>query len=74
MRDHIQTVVGRYKDVIYGWDVVNEAIADEEGTYLRESEWYKSIGEDYIEIAFRTSGTSWSVCSGVCWKRGHPLT
>jgi N-sulfoglucosamine sulfohydrolase len=53
MRDHIQTVVGRYKDVIYGWDVVNEAIADEEGTYLRESEWYKSIGEDYIEIAFR---------------------
>lgn len=53
MRDHIHTVVGRYKDVIYGWDVVNEAIADEEDTFLRESEWNRIVGEDYIEIAFR---------------------
>ena len=27
LRDHIHTVVNRYKDVVYAWDVVNEAIS-----------------------------------------------
>jgi endo-1,4-beta-xylanase len=51
MRDHIQTVVGRYKGRVNGWDVVNEALA-EDGT-LRQSPWLKIIGEDYIAMAFR---------------------
>lgn len=51
MRDHIKTVVGRYKGRIKGWDVVNEAL-DEDGT-LRQSSWQKIIGDDYIEQAFR---------------------
>lgn len=50
MRDHIQTVVGRYKGRIKGWDVVNEALNDD-GT-LRRTKWLEIIGEDYISRAF----------------------
>jgi endo-1,4-beta-xylanase len=50
MRDHIRTVVGRYKGKIHGWDVVNEAV-DEDGT-LRKSPWQVGIGDDYVAKAF----------------------
>jgi endo-1,4-beta-xylanase len=50
MRDHIRTVVGRYKGRIHGWDVVNEAI-DEDGS-LRKTPWLNAIGEEYIATAF----------------------
>lgn len=51
MRDHIHTVVGRYKGRIKCWDVVNEALYDN-GT-LRKSPWLRIIGEDYIAKAFQ---------------------
>jgi endo-1,4-beta-xylanase len=51
MRDHIFTVVGRYKGKIKGWDVVNEAL-EEDGT-LRKSPWLKIIGEDYLLKAYQ---------------------
>ena len=51
MRDHIHTVVGRYKGRIHGWDVVNEALNDD-GT-LRQSPWLRIIGEDYLLKAFQ---------------------
>lgn len=51
MRDHIFTVVGRYKGKIKGWDVVNEALT-KDGT-LRQSPWMKIIGKDYILKAYQ---------------------
>jgi endo-1,4-beta-xylanase len=51
MEEHINKVAGRYKNRIDAWDVVNEAL-EEDGS-LRESAWFKIIGEDYIEQAFR---------------------
>lgn len=51
MRDHIHTVVGRYKGRVQSWDVVNEAL-NEDGS-LRESLWYEIIGEDYLLKAFQ---------------------
>ncbi|MBK7106518.1 MAG: endo-1,4-beta-xylanase [Ignavibacteriae bacterium] len=50
LKNHIHTVVGRYKGRIHGWDVVNEAIEDNGD--LRKSKWYQIIGEDYMEKAF----------------------
>ena len=50
LREHIFTVVGRYKGRIKGWDVVNEAL-NQDGT-MRQSPWLKIIGEDYLVRAF----------------------
>lgn len=52
LRDHIHTVVGRYKGKIYAWDVVNEAVSDKPGEYLRSSAWLRICGEDFIAKAF----------------------
>jgi endo-1,4-beta-xylanase len=52
MRDHIHTVVGRYKGKIQTWDVVNEAIADGGTNILRNSLWLEIIGPDFIAKAF----------------------
>jgi endo-1,4-beta-xylanase len=52
MRDHIHTVVGRYKGKIQAWDVVNEAVADGGTNILRNSLWMEIIGPDFIAKAF----------------------
>ena len=51
MESHIRALVGRYKNRIHSWDVVNEAL-NEDGS-LRESIFYSLLGEEYIENAFR---------------------
>lgn len=54
MRDHIHTVVGRYKGKVKVWDVVNEALTDGlSKNYLRNSLWLQIIGPDYIAKAFQ---------------------
>ncbi len=44
-----------YADIIYAWDVVNEAIEldDKTPTGLRNSYWYQAIGEDFMYFAFK---------------------
>ena len=62
LRNHIHTVVGRYKDVVYAWDVLNEAIADGDGDRLpddngepspyRQSRLFKLCGEELVRKVF----------------------
>lgn len=52
LKDHITTVVKRYKGKIYAWDVVNEAIDDDSAKFLRNSLWYQICGDDFIIKAF----------------------
>ena len=56
MKHHIQAIVNRYKDVVYCWDVVNEAVADSPvrpgRSELRDSPMYKIAGEEFIYKAF----------------------
>ena len=52
LKDHITTVVNRYKGKVYAWDVVNEAIDDDSTKFLRNSLWYQICGEDFIAKAF----------------------
>ncbi len=53
LKEHITTVVGRYKGRLAWWDVVNEIFEDT--GRLRDgnsSFWARVCGEDYIEKAF----------------------
>jgi len=49
---HMDYMHNRYGDVIYAWDVVNEAISDTPGEFLRPSPYLDIIGSDYIAQAF----------------------
>nr|WP_084406969.1 endo-1,4-beta-xylanase [Pedobacter panaciterrae] len=53
LKDHIYAVVGRYRNKVYAWDVVNEAVSDEHDQLLRNSLWYQICGEDFIYKAFQ---------------------
>jgi endo-1,4-beta-xylanase len=53
LKDHITTVVSRYKGKLYAWDVVNEAIADDSNHIMRPTLWYQICGEEFIEKAFK---------------------
>ena len=54
LENHIETVMKHYAGKVYAWDVVNEAISDD-GRYIlrQDSPWFRILGEDFIEIAFR---------------------
>lgn len=50
---HINQLAGRYKGKVYAWDVVNEVLEDN-GTF-RNSVFYRVLGEEFIDLAFRTA-------------------
>jgi endo-1,4-beta-xylanase len=50
LREHVRTVVGRYRGRVQAWDVVNEAFEDD-GTW-RKTPWYATLGEEYVAKAF----------------------
>ena len=51
LRNHITTVVGRYRGRVAAWDVVNEGVTDDGS--MRQTIWSQGIGPDYIGLAFR---------------------
>ncbi len=54
LRQHIQTVVGRYRGRVQGWDVVNEAMGDD-GKLRTDKPWYRILGEEGIYAAFEAA-------------------
>lgn len=53
LEQHMRIINERYGDIIYAWDVVNEAVEDKKESYLRESPWKEILGENFIEKVFR---------------------
>jgi GH35 family endo-1,4-beta-xylanase len=59
MKEHISTLVGRYKGEIRSWDVVNEAINDggnaqtAQTENLRNSSWFQALGAEFLTLAFK---------------------
>ena len=53
LQDTITQVLTRYKGKFYEYDVCNEVI-DDNGV-LRNSIWMKTIGPEYIDMAFKTA-------------------
>ncbi|MER7460013.1 endo-1,4-beta-xylanase [Micromonospora sp. NPDC126480] len=45
---------GSATNPLYAWDVVNEVVSDsgEHADGLRRSEWYRILGESYLDLAF----------------------
>ncbi len=54
---YIAAVMGRYRGRLHSWDVVNEALAPEEGRAdnLRGTIWLKRFGPAYIDLAYHAA-------------------
>ncbi|WP_436299111.1 endo-1,4-beta-xylanase [Stieleria mannarensis] len=59
MKQHIETLAGRYKGKLQSWDVVNEAINDGGNSEtaktenLRNSNWLQTLGPEFLTLAFK---------------------
>ncbi len=52
---HFDRVLGHTAAAIRDWDVANEAVADpwNSAELLKDSPWLRSLGPDYLDLAFR---------------------
>jgi len=55
MQEHIAVTVGRYAGRISQWDVVNEPLALASGDFDTDNIFYRTLGEEYIDIAFHSA-------------------
>ncbi|MDN3271589.1 endo-1,4-beta-xylanase [Streptomyces sp. MA15] len=53
LREHITTVVGRYKGRIQQWDVANEIFDDQGGLRTQDNIWIRELGPGIVADAFR---------------------
>jgi endo-1,4-beta-xylanase len=53
LKEHILTVVGRYKGRIPQWDVVNEAISNNPDSTYRNTFLFQRMGIEFIDSCFR---------------------
>jgi endo-1,4-beta-xylanase len=58
--NYIATTIQRYRGKAHSWSIVNEAIEIQDGREdgLRVTPWLKRLGEDYIDLAFRTAAAA----------------
>ena len=52
LKNHIEKVVSHWKGQVAEWDVVNEAISNNEPQWRTGSVWYQGIGPEFIDSAF----------------------
>jgi endo-1,4-beta-xylanase len=54
---HIEELAGRYRGRIHSWDVVNEPIEPKDGRLdgLRIEVFLETLGQDYLDLAYRTA-------------------
>ena len=52
LANHVKLVGGHYQELIYAWDVINEAIEDRTDQYLRQTKWKEVLGDNYIHEVF----------------------
>lgn len=56
MTEHIKTIVGHYAGKGFKWEVLNEAVwYYQNNTGYENSIWYKTIGKEYIDLAFQAA-------------------
>lgn len=62
--DYISQVVGRYDPFFYSWDVINESVADEDGSF-RETSFSKAMGGtvNTLDFCFRKAREAAPNCS-----------
>ncbi|MBD0272464.1 MAG: endo-1,4-beta-xylanase [Acetobacteraceae bacterium] len=55
LEEYFDRVLGYTAPAIRDWDVANEAVADpwKSNELLKDSPWLRSIGPDYLDLAFR---------------------